>query len=159
MSFVLTNTPAHFMYLMNSVFMPKLDKFVVSSLMTYLYNQRVRKIMKSICESCFNDCETISSMQSLVSVNSGLMKCHSWVMWYHYKESLWITVRWVMSWIGSPQRLWPLCTIFLCWLAIIGDLFRTSPRFQSLSLSYLRRITSMCRAKVVMRLSGLWKSC
>jgi len=29
MSFVLTNAPAHFMYLMNSVFMPKLDKFVV----------------------------------------------------------------------------------------------------------------------------------
>jgi hypothetical protein len=29
MSFGLTNTPVHFMYLMNSVFMPELDKFVV----------------------------------------------------------------------------------------------------------------------------------
>jgi hypothetical protein len=29
MSFVLTNAPAHFTYLMNSVFMPELDKFVV----------------------------------------------------------------------------------------------------------------------------------
>jgi hypothetical protein len=29
MSFRLTNAPAHFTYLMNSVFMPKLDKFVV----------------------------------------------------------------------------------------------------------------------------------
>jgi hypothetical protein len=29
MSFGLTNAPAHFMYMMNSVFMPKLDKFVV----------------------------------------------------------------------------------------------------------------------------------
>jgi hypothetical protein len=29
MSFGLTNAPAHFMYLMNSVFMPKLEKFVV----------------------------------------------------------------------------------------------------------------------------------
>jgi hypothetical protein len=29
MSFGLTNTPAHFMYLMNSVFMPELDQFVV----------------------------------------------------------------------------------------------------------------------------------
>jgi hypothetical protein len=28
-TFGLTNTPAHFMYIMNSVFMPKLDKFVV----------------------------------------------------------------------------------------------------------------------------------
>jgi hypothetical protein len=29
MSFGLTNVPAHFMYLMNSVFMPELDKFVM----------------------------------------------------------------------------------------------------------------------------------
>jgi hypothetical protein len=29
MSFGLTNAPAHFMYLMNSMFMPELDKFVV----------------------------------------------------------------------------------------------------------------------------------
>jgi hypothetical protein len=29
MSFGLTNTPAHFMYLMNSVFMPELNKFAV----------------------------------------------------------------------------------------------------------------------------------
>jgi len=29
MSFGLTNAPAHFMYLMNLFFMPKLDKFVV----------------------------------------------------------------------------------------------------------------------------------
>jgi len=30
MSFGLTNAPTHFMYLMNSVFMPELDKFVVA---------------------------------------------------------------------------------------------------------------------------------
>jgi hypothetical protein len=29
MDFGLTNAPAHFMYLMNSIFMPELDKFVV----------------------------------------------------------------------------------------------------------------------------------
>jgi hypothetical protein len=29
MSFGLTNALAHFMYLMNSIFMPELDKFVV----------------------------------------------------------------------------------------------------------------------------------
>jgi hypothetical protein len=29
MSFGLTNAPAHFMYLMNSVFMLELDKFVI----------------------------------------------------------------------------------------------------------------------------------
>jgi len=30
MSFSLTNAPAYFMYLMNSIFMPKLDKFIVA---------------------------------------------------------------------------------------------------------------------------------
>jgi hypothetical protein len=29
MSFGLMNAPAHFMYLMNSVFMPELDQFIV----------------------------------------------------------------------------------------------------------------------------------
>jgi hypothetical protein len=29
MSFGLTNAPTHFMYLMNSVFMPELDQFIV----------------------------------------------------------------------------------------------------------------------------------
>jgi hypothetical protein len=32
MSFGLTNAPTHFMYLMNSVFMPELDKFMVVSI-------------------------------------------------------------------------------------------------------------------------------
>jgi hypothetical protein len=45
--------------------------------------------MRSICESCFNKCETISFMQCLASVSSGLMNYHSWVTQYHQKESLW----------------------------------------------------------------------
>jgi hypothetical protein len=77
-SFGLMNATAHFMYLMISVFMTKLDSLSCFSLMTYLYIQRVRMNMKSICESCFNNSETISLMQSLASVSSILMKCHSW---------------------------------------------------------------------------------
>jgi hypothetical protein len=39
MSFVLTNTSTHFMYLMNSLFMPELDKFVavfIDDILVYL---------------------------------------------------------------------------------------------------------------------------
>jgi hypothetical protein len=43
MSFGLTNAPAHFMYLMNSVFMVPLDKFVVvfiDDILVYLKNKK-----------------------------------------------------------------------------------------------------------------------
>jgi hypothetical protein len=42
MSFALTNAPAHFMYLMNSAFMPELDKFVmvfIDNILVYSKNE------------------------------------------------------------------------------------------------------------------------
>jgi hypothetical protein len=49
MSFGLTNAPAYFMYLMNSVFMPELDKFVVFSSIISWYTQGMKKSMLVIC--------------------------------------------------------------------------------------------------------------
>jgi hypothetical protein len=48
MSFGLTNAPAHFIYLMNSVFMRELDKFVVYSLMISSSILKMKKNMPSI---------------------------------------------------------------------------------------------------------------
>jgi hypothetical protein len=53
MYFGLINAPTHFMYLMNSLFMLEMDKFVVV-LTTFLYIRRVWKNMKSTFESSFN---------------------------------------------------------------------------------------------------------
>jgi hypothetical protein len=43
MSFSLTNAPAHFMYLMNSVFMEEMDKFVVVFIDNILVFSKSRK--------------------------------------------------------------------------------------------------------------------
>jgi hypothetical protein len=78
MSFGLTNAPAHFMYLMNSIFMSELDKFVMVFIDHILVYSNSTEDHEEHCKSCFNDYETISYMQNSASVNSGLMKCHSW---------------------------------------------------------------------------------
>jgi hypothetical protein len=82
MSFGLTNVPAPFMYLMNSVFMPELDKFVM------VFIDDILVYSKSMEEHDENLRVMLQRLCGLASVNSGLMKCHSWVMSYHQKESL-----------------------------------------------------------------------
>jgi hypothetical protein len=79
MSFGLTNVPAHFIYLMNSVFMPELDKFFVVFIDIFWYTPRIWKNMKNTFVSCFNNYKSTSYTPSSVSASSGLMKYHSWV--------------------------------------------------------------------------------
>jgi hypothetical protein len=59
MSFGLTNAPTHFMYLMKSVFMVELDKFVVVFIDIILVYS---KSMKGISALCFSSCMIINSM-------------------------------------------------------------------------------------------------
>jgi len=69
MSFGLTNAPAHFMYLMNSVFMPELDRFVVvfiDDILVYSRNEEehsehLHVVLTRMCEhqlyAKFSKCE------------------------------------------------------------------------------------------------------
>jgi hypothetical protein len=69
MSFGLTNAPAHFMYLMNSIFKPELDKFVVvfiDDILVYLknleeYEEHLRIVLQRLQEhqlyAKFSKCE------------------------------------------------------------------------------------------------------
>jgi hypothetical protein len=79
MSFRLTNAPAHSLYLMNSVSCPSWISLSWSSLTIFRYTRRIWKNMTNIFVSCFNDYESTSCTPSSASVNSGLMKYHSWV--------------------------------------------------------------------------------
>jgi hypothetical protein len=71
MSFGLTNAPAYFMYLMNSVFMPELDKFVVvftDDILVYSKNEAEHTKHLHIVLS---DCAIIVYMLSCPNVISG----------------------------------------------------------------------------------------
>jgi hypothetical protein len=71
MSFGLTNAPAYVMYLVNSVFMTELDKFVVVFIDDILiYSKSEKEHTKHLRLSC-SVCEIISSMLSSPNANSG----------------------------------------------------------------------------------------
>ena len=71
MSFGLTNTPAHFMYQMNSMFMPELDKFVVVFIDDILVHSENAQDHEKHLRIYSLDCENTSSMPSSASVSFG----------------------------------------------------------------------------------------
>jgi hypothetical protein len=71
MSFGLTNVPAHFMYLMNSVFMRSWTSLSWYSLMTFLYIRGVWKNMKNTSKLYFNGYESTSCVPRSASLDRG----------------------------------------------------------------------------------------
>jgi hypothetical protein len=80
MSFGLTNALTHFMYLMNSVFIPEIDKVVVVFIDDILVYSKTMEEQKNTSELYFNNCESTSFMPSLAIASFGSRKYHSWVM-------------------------------------------------------------------------------
>jgi hypothetical protein len=125
------------------------------SLITFWYIRGVWKNMKITSELYFNIYETISCMPSLASASSRSRKYHSWVMWFHLKESRWTPARWKRSWIRSHQLLCLRCRVSLGWPANIEGSFQTSPRLQSQLLGCWRKETSTFGVMLVMKHSSI----
>jgi hypothetical protein len=71
MSFSLTNAPIYFMYLMNSVFMPELDKFIavfIDDILIYSKNEEEHAEHLRIVLQCLRDHQLYAMFPS---VNSG----------------------------------------------------------------------------------------
>jgi hypothetical protein len=71
MSFGLTNAPAYFMYLMNSVFMNELDKIVVVFIDDILIIPKMKPSMRSIFVLSSSTWEITNSMPNSLYVSSG----------------------------------------------------------------------------------------
>jgi hypothetical protein len=124
MSFGLTNAPVHFTYLMNSVFMPELDKFVVvfiDDILIYSKNeeehaQHLRIVLMRLREhqlyAKFSKCafwlEEIQFLGHVLSAK-GIAVDPS-------------KVKDILEW--KPQPLYTKSEVSLGWLVITADSFR-----------------------------------
>jgi hypothetical protein len=123
MSFGLTNAPAHFMYLMNSVFMEEMDKFVVVFIDNILVFSKGKKKHKEHLRSMlsqlhdhqpcaeFSKCDIwLSKVQFVIHVISsgGIFVDPGKVQEY---------------WIGNRQGLCIMSATSSAWLVTIIDSF------------------------------------
>jgi hypothetical protein len=128
MSFRLTNAPAHFTYLMNSVFMPELDKFVVvfiDDILIYSKNEEEHAKHLWIVLTRLREHQLYAKFS----------KCAFWLeeiqFWDMYCLQMGLRLMPARSRIflsGNHQPLYIKFEASLDWLAITADLFQISPR-------------------------------
>jgi hypothetical protein len=127
MSFGLTNAPAHFTYLMNSVFMSVLDKIVVvfiDDILIYSKNEEeharhLRIVLTHLREhqlyAKFSKCafwlEEIQFLGQVLSANGIAV----------------VPAKSRIFWSGNPQPLYIKSKVSLDWLVITADLFQIFP--------------------------------
>ncbi|XP_072081185.1 uncharacterized protein [Arachis hypogaea] len=93
MSFGLTNVPAAFMDLMNRIFKPFLDRFVIvfiDDILVYSKSATEHEYHLRIVLQTLRDHKLYAKF---LNVSFGLIKWHSWDMWYQKIESWWIQRR------------------------------------------------------------------
>jgi hypothetical protein len=127
MSFGLTNAPAHFTYLMDSVFMHELDKFVVvfiDDILIYSKNkeehaQHLRIVLTRLREH---------------QLYAKFSKCAFWLeeiqflgMYYLLRGLRWIPTKSRIFWSGNHRQRCIKSEVSLDWLVITIDLFQIFP--------------------------------
>jgi hypothetical protein len=148
MSFGLTNSPAHFMYLMNSVFMPELDKFV----MVFIDNILVySKSMEEHEEHLHIVLQWLWGHQLYAKFS----KCEFWIDEVPFLGHV-ISPEGI---VVDPRKVQDvLDKVSLGWLTIIKGSFRTSPRLPSQLPNSWTRESSMYGAKIGMMHTRHWRS-
>jgi hypothetical protein len=114
MSLGLTNAPAYFMYLMNSVFMDYLDKFVVAFIDDILicsqneqeHEEHLRKVLQRLRDW---------------QLYAKLSKCEFWI-----SEVLFLGH--IISWTGKHQKMSEESRVSSEWLVNINVSLKVSPR-------------------------------
>jgi hypothetical protein len=127
MSFGLTNAPAHFTYLINSVFMPELDKFVVvfiDDILIYSKNEEEHARHLRIVLTRLREQQLYAKFSKCAF---WLEEIQFWDMYYLPRGLRWIPAKSRIFWSGNHQPLYIKSKVSLDWLVITADLFRIFP--------------------------------
>jgi hypothetical protein len=93
MSFGLTNAPPHFIYLMNSVLMLELDKFVVVFIDDILIYSRSMEEHEEHLQIVLQQLRDHQLYAKFSKCEFWIKEVPFWVTWFHLKESRWTPAR------------------------------------------------------------------
>ena len=131
MSFGLTNAPAYFMYLMNSVFMQELDKFVVVFIDDILIYSKTE-------EEHARHLHIVLQRLREHQLYAKFSKCEFWLKEVPFLgdvisvEGISVDpVKYKMYSIGRPQLQFLKSAVSWVWLVIIVGSFRNSPKLRN----------------------------